>query len=61
MTNKLDQYGDVLLRLLREAIACTPQEWTKGTLTIDSDGVSINYTLKNGEQPGRARNLTQRI
>ena len=54
MTNKLDQYRDVLLRLLRQAIACTPQEWTKGTLTIDSDGVSINYKLKNGEQPGSA-------
>jgi hypothetical protein len=54
MTNKLDQYSDVLLRLLREAIACTPQEWTKGTLTIDCDGVRINYKLKNGEQPGLA-------
>ena len=54
MTNKLDQYSDVLLRLLREAIACTPQEWTKGTLTIDCDGVKINYKLVNGEQPGLA-------
>jgi hypothetical protein len=54
MTNKLDQYSDVLLRLLREAIACTPQEWTKGTLTIDCDGVKINYKLMNGEQPGLA-------
>lgn len=54
MTNKLDQYGDILLRLLREAIACTPQEWTKGTLTIDCDGMRINYRLKNDEQPGLA-------
>lgn len=54
MTNKLDQYNDVLTRLLQEAIACTPQEWTKGTLTIDCDGVKINYKLKNDEQPGLA-------
>ena len=35
-------------------MACTPQGWTKGTLTIDCDGVRINYTLKNDAQPGLA-------
>lgn len=54
MTNKLEQYNDILTRLLKEAITCTPQEWTKGTLTIDCDGVRINYKLKNDEQPGLA-------
>jgi len=54
MTNKLDQYTDVLTRLLQEAIACTPQEWIRGTLTIDCDGVKINYKLKNDGQPGVA-------
>lgn len=60
MTNKLDQYTDVLTRLLQEAIACTPQEWTKGTLTIDCDGVKINYKLKNDEQPGLA-SISERL
>ena len=52
--NKLDQYSDVITRLLKESIACTPQEWTRGTLTIDCDGVRIDYKLKNDEQPGTA-------
>lgn len=54
MTGKLDQYTDVLTRLLQEAIACTPQEWTRGTLTIDCDGMRITYKLKNDDQPGLA-------
>lgn len=60
MTNKLDQYTDVLTRLLQEAIACTPQEWTRGTLTIDCDGVKIDYKLKNDEQPGLA-SISERL
>ena len=54
MTNRFNQYNDVVLRILRETIACTPQEWTKGALTIDCDGVRINYKLKNDEQPNPA-------
>jgi hypothetical protein len=54
MTDKPNQYTDVLTRLLHEAIACTPQEWTRGTLAMDCDGVKINYKLKNDEQPGHA-------
>lgn len=54
MTNKLDQYTDVLNRLVAETVACTPQEWTKGVLSIESDGVRINYKLKNEEEQGTA-------
>jgi len=54
MTDKLDQYTDVITRLLRETIACTPDSWDKGILTIDSDGTHINYKLKNEGHPENA-------
>ena len=54
MSEKFDQYTNVLNRLVPEAVACTPQEWTKGTLTITSDGTRMNYKLKNEDQPGIA-------
>jgi hypothetical protein len=54
MTKKLEQYTDVINRLVSETVKCTPQEWTKGTLTIDCDGTRINYKLKNEDQPGAA-------
>jgi hypothetical protein len=60
MTNKLDRHTDVLTRLLKETIACTPHGWTRGTLTIDCDGVKINYKLKNDEQPGLA-SISERL
>jgi hypothetical protein len=54
VARKLDEYSDVISRLVTETVACTPQEWTKGTLTIDTDGTRINYKLKNETQPGTA-------
>lgn len=54
MPDKFDQYTDVLNRLIPETVACAPKEWTKGALTIESDGTRINYKLKNTEQPGAA-------
>ena len=54
MSDKFAQYTDVLNRLVAETVACTPKEWPKGTLTIESDGTRINYWLKNEEQPGKA-------
>ena len=54
MSDKLDEYTDALNRLVPETVACTPQEWTRGTLTIQSDGTRINYQLKNEAQPGTA-------
>ncbi|WP_203142919.1 hypothetical protein [Marinobacter mangrovi] len=54
MSDKLEQYSDVITRLVSEAVACTPQEWTRGTLTIECDGTRIDYKLKNEDQPGKA-------
>jgi len=54
VVDKLDEYNDILTRLIRETVACTPVEWTKGTLTIDCDGTRINYKLKNPDQLGAA-------
>jgi hypothetical protein len=51
---KLEEYNDVTTRIVSETIACTPEEWTHGTLTIDCDGTRIDYKLKNAEQPGMA-------
>ncbi len=52
--NKLDEYTDVLSRLVAETVACTPGEWSRGRLTIVADGVRINYKLKNEGEPGTA-------
>jgi len=53
MADKLDVYTDVVTRLLSETVACTPKEWSKGTLFIASDGVRINYSLENPDEPGK--------
>ena len=55
MTAKFDEYTDILMRLVAEAAACTPEDWKRSTLTIDSDGARINYRLKNEESPNKAR------
>lgn len=55
MAEKFEQYTDVLNRLVSETIFCTPQEWTKGTLTIVTDGARIDYKLKNEDEPGIAQ------
>ena len=54
MSEKFVQYTDIFGRLVPEMVACTPKEWTKGTLTIQCDGTRITYQLKNAEQPGAA-------
>jgi len=54
MSDKLDDYSDVMDRLVQETVACTPEEWNHGTLTIESDGTRINYRLKNEDQAGVA-------
>lgn len=54
MADKFDEYNDILTRLVRETVACTPSEWTKGALTIDCDGTRINYKLKNTDHPETA-------
>ena len=54
MADKLDVYNEVITRLMTETVSCTPPEWTKGTLPIETHGVRINYSLKNCEEPGKA-------
>jgi hypothetical protein len=53
--NKLEEYNDVITRLVSETVSCTPADWDHGALTIDCDGKRIDYKLKNDEQPGTAR------
>lgn len=50
----IDEYSEVITRLVTEVVNCVPAEWTHGTLTIESDGVQINYRLKAEDQPGAA-------
>ncbi len=52
--DKLDEYTEVMTRLVSEAVACSPEEWSGGKLTIDCDGTRINYKLKNAKEPGIA-------
>jgi hypothetical protein len=52
--NKFDQYTDVINRLVAETVACTPEGWAQGSLTIECDGNRINYKLKSAEYPGLA-------
>ena len=49
-----EEYSEILTRLVTEVVCCVPPEWTHGTLTIESDGVRINYKLKAEDQPGPA-------
>jgi hypothetical protein len=50
----IEQYSEVLTRLVTEMVYCVPSEWQHGALTIESDGVRINYQLKAEDQPGKA-------
>jgi hypothetical protein len=50
----IEEYSDVITRLVTEVVYCVPSDWAHGTLTIESDGVQINYRLKAEDQPGTA-------
>ena len=54
MTGKLAAYDDVLQRLVTETVACSPERWERGELTIRSDGARLSYTLRNEGHPDRA-------
>lgn len=47
MTDKFDRYTEQLTSLIQEAIACSPESWNEGWLSIDCDGSYMNYALKN--------------
>lgn len=55
MTDKLDDYTEVMNALVAEAVACSPETWNNGRLTIECDGSYMNYRLKNDEAPEKAR------
>lgn len=52
---KFEKYNEVLNALVAESIACSPEDWRSGTLTIDCDGSAINYRLKNNSSPHKAQ------
>jgi hypothetical protein len=54
MSAKFDQYTDVITRLVREMVACTPQDWNRGILAVECDGTRMNYGLKNEDSPNKA-------
>jgi hypothetical protein len=55
VTAKFSSYNEVLNPLVEEAVSCSPESWSKGTLTIDCDGSYLNYKLKNDESPEKAQ------
>ena len=55
MADRFEKYNGVLESLVSEAIACSPPTWDQGTLTIDCDGNSINYRLKNADDENKAQ------
>ena len=54
MENDFEQYADVLQRLVGEVLSCCPPNWSNGALRIESDGVRIDYALKNDSEEGSA-------
>ena len=52
--DKFQQYSEALTELIKEAIHCSPESWQRGVLTIDCDGVRINYKLKNASSQDTA-------
>ena len=59
MENKLQKYSEALTALLKEAIHCSPESWRQGVLTIDCDGVRMNYSLKNTSSEEKATISTE--
>ena len=51
---RLQRYGDVLNQLVSEMVACSPEGWTSGRLSIQFDGARLTYQLRNPGHPERA-------
>lgn len=47
MTIDISRYDDINRRLGQEAIACVPETWTQGRLTIAYDGSALHYRLES--------------
>lgn len=52
--DKLDEYNDIVSRLVSETVSCCPETWDRGILTIQSDGIRLTYQLKNADHPEKA-------
>jgi len=50
----IEQYSEVITRLVNEVLQCTPREWQHGTLTMSCDGERLTYSLLAPDQPGKA-------
>lgn len=48
------EFTPIITQLTSEAIRCSPDTWTAGTLRITCDGTRIDYSLKSPEQEGKA-------
>ncbi len=48
-------YASAVDPLVKECIACFPTSWQQGRLTIDCDGIGMNYRLKNATSPDKAQ------
>lgn len=42
-----EKYGDWITPVVTEAVACTPETWKGGTLSIACDGAALSCTLEN--------------
>lgn len=51
---RLQRYGDVINRLVAEMVACSPESWANGRLSIQFDGARLTYQLRNPGHPERA-------
>lgn len=51
---RLQRYGDVINRLVTEMVACSPESWPGGRLSIQFDGARLTYQLRNPGHPERA-------
>ena len=60
MTVDISRYDETFRRLGQEAIACVPEEWTQGRLTMSCDGDSLQYRLKSDTNETLAE-ATQRL
>ena len=60
MTANLSRYDDTLRHLSKEAIACVPEAWRQGRLTMDLDAAGLHYRLESDLNQTRAE-LTQQL
>ena len=47
-------FASVIEPLIKDCVACFPSSWKQGRLTIDCDGIGMNYRLKNATSPDKA-------